>query len=301
MAGRRGGRVVGIELDGLEVRLEALLQFDARLLRALSAAAITNHVSHGCAREVQPAVAVWLALTYARTWLPGAHHAMLRCDKVFRAPTLRARGGEGQGAYVEEERQLLRIRSSPGESMKQRAIRERRNHKPQDARRFNCRLNCGPTRTYATNMEATLLDVPCAADFFACACLRARPSLQRCRLPASCLVRVPRSALSLFAVPRNCTTLSRATPSHMAVQKHRDCRSLPLLSTWPTLGLVPQLVFVFASDRLSLTHARLQKRKACALVWLETHPRKASGADSSPLTPIFDLSSHQNCGSITIL
>lgn len=67
MAGRRGGRVVGIELDGLEVRLEALLQFDARLLRALSAAAITNHVSHGCAREVQPAVAVWLALTYART------------------------------------------------------------------------------------------------------------------------------------------------------------------------------------------------------------------------------------------
>jgi hypothetical protein len=43
------------------------LQFDARLLRALSAAAITNHVSHGCAREVQPAVAVWLALTYART------------------------------------------------------------------------------------------------------------------------------------------------------------------------------------------------------------------------------------------
>lgn len=187
---------------------------------------------------------------------------MLRCDRVFRAPTLRARGGEGQGAYVEEERQLLRIRSSPGESMKQRAIRERRNHKPQDARRFNCRLNCGPTKTYATNMEATLLDVPCAADFFACACLRARPSLQRCRLPASCLVRVPRSALSLFAVPRNYTTLSRATPSHMAVQKHRDCRSLPLLSTWPTLGLVPQLVFVFASDRLSLTHARLQKRKA---------------------------------------
>ena len=32
MAGRRGGRAAGIELDGLEVRLEALLQFDARLL-----------------------------------------------------------------------------------------------------------------------------------------------------------------------------------------------------------------------------------------------------------------------------
>lgn len=44
--------VVGIELDGLKVRLEALLQFNARLLRALSAAAITNHVSHGCARGI---------------------------------------------------------------------------------------------------------------------------------------------------------------------------------------------------------------------------------------------------------
>lgn len=40
-----------IELDGFEVWLEALLEFDAQLLRALSAAAITNHVSHGiCAR-----------------------------------------------------------------------------------------------------------------------------------------------------------------------------------------------------------------------------------------------------------
>ena len=46
-----GLRVVGIELDGLEIWLEALLQFDARLLRALSAAAITNHVSHECARS----------------------------------------------------------------------------------------------------------------------------------------------------------------------------------------------------------------------------------------------------------
>lgn len=46
--------VVGVELDGLEVWLEALLQFDARLLRALSAAAITNHVSHGCARAESP-------------------------------------------------------------------------------------------------------------------------------------------------------------------------------------------------------------------------------------------------------
>jgi hypothetical protein len=46
-----GLRRVGVELDGFEVWLEALLQFDARLLRALSAAAITNHVSHGiCAR-----------------------------------------------------------------------------------------------------------------------------------------------------------------------------------------------------------------------------------------------------------
>jgi hypothetical protein len=72
---------------------------------------------------------------------------------VLRAPILRARGEEG--AYVKDRRQLLRTDSSPGRSMKQRAIRERRNHKPQDARRFNCRLNCGPTRTYATNMEAT--------------------------------------------------------------------------------------------------------------------------------------------------
>ena len=42
-----GLRRVRVELDGFEVWLEALLQFDARLLRALSAAAITNHVSHG--------------------------------------------------------------------------------------------------------------------------------------------------------------------------------------------------------------------------------------------------------------
>ena len=42
-----GLRGVGIELDGIEVWLEAVLEFDARLLRALSAAAITNHVSHG--------------------------------------------------------------------------------------------------------------------------------------------------------------------------------------------------------------------------------------------------------------
>jgi hypothetical protein len=63
---------------------------------------------------------------------------------VLRAPILRARGEEG--AYVKDRRQLLRTDSSPGRSMKQRAIRERRNHKPQDARRFNCRLNCGPTR-----------------------------------------------------------------------------------------------------------------------------------------------------------
>lgn len=42
-----GLRRVGVELDGLKVWLEALLEFDARLLRALSAAAITNHVSHG--------------------------------------------------------------------------------------------------------------------------------------------------------------------------------------------------------------------------------------------------------------
>lgn len=75
---------VGVELDGLEVWLEALLQFDARLLRALSAAAITNHVSHGCARGgSQPAVAVWLALTYARTWLLDAHHAMLENVKCL--------------------------------------------------------------------------------------------------------------------------------------------------------------------------------------------------------------------------
>jgi hypothetical protein len=46
-----GLRSVWVEFDGLEVWLEALLQLDARLLRALSAAAITNHVSHGmCAR-----------------------------------------------------------------------------------------------------------------------------------------------------------------------------------------------------------------------------------------------------------
>lgn len=54
--GRIGVRLrgIGVELDGLEVRLEALLQFDARLLRALSAAAITNHVSHGiCARSLR--------------------------------------------------------------------------------------------------------------------------------------------------------------------------------------------------------------------------------------------------------
>ena len=100
-----------------------------------------------------PAVAVWLALTCARTWLPGAHHAMLRVENVFGVPALQARGEEG--AYVKDRRQLLRTGSSPAKSMKQRAIRERRNHKPQDARRFNCRLNCGPTKTYATHLEAT--------------------------------------------------------------------------------------------------------------------------------------------------
>lgn len=73
-----GLRVAGIELDSLEIWLEALLQFDARLLRALSAAAITNHVSHGCARGVAASCGSVAPLTYARTWLLDAHHAILK-------------------------------------------------------------------------------------------------------------------------------------------------------------------------------------------------------------------------------
>ena len=122
---------------------------------------------------------------------------------------------------MKDRRQLLRTGSSPDRSMKQRAIRERRNHKPQDARRFNCRLNCGPTRTYATTLEAT------------------RPSLSRA-LPISSLalaallgqhrsthvatvgpVCLPRSSciLTLRCPKQNHIPSPRHTSSHMAVQK----------------------------------------------------------------------------------
>lgn len=156
--------------------------------------------------------------------------------------------------------------------MKQRAIRERRNHKPQDARRFNCRLNCGPTRTYATTLEATRPSLSRALPISSLALAALLASIARYTLLATlcpvCLAHLMHSLT--FAVPSR--TISQQAP-HLATwlcKMYIDCRRLPSLST--TIRLVPQFSFCFGS--LVTMHARLQKRKACALMWLESHPRR---------------------------
>lgn len=155
--------------------------------------------------------------------------------------------------------------------MKQRAIRERRNHKPQDARRFNCRLNCGPTRTYATTLEATRPSLSRALPISSLALAALSTTIARyTHVAILCPVCASHISCALtFRCPKQKHIPASATSSHMAVQKSTlDCRTCR-----QPIPLVPHFCF-FASDRLSLTHARLQKRKACALMWLETHPRR---------------------------
>jgi hypothetical protein len=108
--------------------------------------------------------------------------------------------------------------------MKQRAIRERRNHKPQDARRFNCRLNCGPTRTYATTLEATRPSLSRALPISSLALAALLAIIARYTLLATlrpvCLAHLMHSLT--FRCPKQNHIPASATSSHMAVQNvHR--------------------------------------------------------------------------------